>query len=135
MAVHVSMPPALERCPGVVRELAVDLDKLVQDPSGKVQALVAEMLPQDQEHLAGVSPTSRCSKTKVTCVDLLYPIPVLVVSGDVGAISDQDVAALFEVLELGVVSICVVQRLTHCPRQSRSLGRISGGLPEGRDPA
>ena len=43
--------PPLECGTGIVRMVAIDLDKFVQDASCQVHILVPNMVPQDQEDL------------------------------------------------------------------------------------
>ena len=76
MSVHVVKAPTLESGSPVVGMVTVHLNHLVEDTTSQIQVLVAHVVSQNEEYL-------------------LDAVTVLEVSGNMVAISNKNIAALY----------------------------------------
>ncbi|KAI1851648.1 hypothetical protein JX266_003110 [Neoarthrinium moseri] len=88
------MSPTLEGSTRIVSVLAINLDQLIQNPASQVQVLIAKMFAQNQKDLSSLSGMFWHKAPSIT--NLLDPIFILIIPGDVGTISDQDIATLWK---------------------------------------
>ena len=95
IAAHMVVSPALEGGPRVICVFAVDLNQFVKDAARQVQVLVSQVVAQNQREFYSRELVSRCGRGDGAATHLLNPVSVLVVPGDMSAISDQYIAAFY----------------------------------------
>lgn len=92
---HMVVSPALEGSSRVIRMFTIDLNQFVKDPARQVQVLVSKVVAQNQEDLHTQNMSVSAGMEMGPPTHLLNPVPVLVVPGDMGTISDQYIAAFY----------------------------------------
>lgn len=115
---HMVVSPALKGGAWVIRVMAVELDHLVQNTAGATQVFVAEMVSQHEEYLSRSADVATSTEGGTHKLDA---IAILVVTRDVGAVSNQDVATLCQSPNVSRAHSDGTSAgwITHCLRQSR----------------
>lgn len=97
VAVHVIVPPSLKTGTSIIGVWAVNFDELVKHPPSNSEALVAQMITEDEEHLLrGVRRQISQGSWSWINTYYLYAIPVLVVPWHMSAVSHQNISASYE---------------------------------------